>query len=124
MTRRWPIWAFTALSVAVLAAGFAASGGPAQGRAEKRDRTRDSDLSAIQMLLSCKADAAGRLITDPTPTEACPMTPRLADPFTGAPYRIEPIAPASVRLCADFELPPDLPGRDASGCSVHRVVAD
>lgn len=126
MVRHWPVMALTALSLAVLVAGIVATGGPAQGRAERRDGARQRDLSDIQALLSCKAQQAGRVLTDPTPTEACPMTPRLADPFTGAPYRIERVAPDSVRLCAGFELPPDdaAQGRDGSGCTVQRIVVD
>lgn len=121
MARRWAVWALTALSLAVLAAGLVASGGPAQGRAEKRDRIRDNDLSAIRSLLDCKAQQAGQVVTDPTPTEACPMTPRLADPFTGAPYRIELVAPDSIRLCAGFELPTEPSRRDEAGCTVQQI---
>lgn len=126
MARPWPVCALTALSLAVLVAGIVATGGPAQGRAEKRDQTRERDLSGIQSLLFCKAQQAGRVGTDPTPTEACPMAPRLADPFTGAPYRIELVAPDSIRLCAGFETQPDLPdqGRDESGCTVQRIVVE
>lgn len=126
MARRWPVWGLTALSLAVLVAGIVATGGPAQGRAEKRDATRLRDLSEIQTLLHCKAQQAGQVGTDPTPTDACPMTPRLADPFTNAPYRIELVAPDRVRLCAAFELPPE-PGDyapDASGCIVQRIVVE
>ncbi|MTD98670.1 hypothetical protein GIY56_00010 [Paracoccus sp. YIM 132242] len=126
MARRWFVRALAALSLAVLAAGIIATGGPAQGRAERRDQARQRDLSEIQSLLACKAQQAGRVGTDPTPTEACPMTPRLADPFTGAPYRIEQVAPDTLRLCAGFELPPEAQdhGPDASGCMVQRVVPD
>lgn len=124
MVRRWPVWALTALSLGVLAAGLVATGGPAQGRAEKRDQTRLRDLSEIQSLLSCKAHQDRRLGTDPSPTEACPMTPRLADPFTALPYRIELVAPDTLRLCAGFELPPDTRdhGPDDAGCIVQQVV--
>ena len=126
MARRWPIWALTAVSLVVLAVGIALTGGPAQGRSEKRDQARQDDLSDINGLLFCKAQQAGRVDTDPTPTEACPMTPRLADPFTGAPYRIERVAPDTLRLCAGFELPPDVPGdgRDAQGCIIRRIALD
>ena len=124
MARRWPVWALTMLSLAVLAAGFVASGGPAQGRAEKRDRTRGRDLSEIQSLLSCKTSEAGQVVTNPTPTEACPMTPRLADPFTGAPDRIELVGPDSIRLCAGFELPAQFSTRDEACCTVQRTVSD
>lgn len=124
MARRWPVWALTALSLAILVAGLVASGGPAQGRAEKRDQTRDSDLSQIRSLLFCKSRQAGQVVTDPTPTEACPMTPRLADPFTGAPYRIELVAPDSLRLCAGFEVRPETDARDETGCTVQRIVPD
>ncbi|WP_295046952.1 hypothetical protein [uncultured Paracoccus sp.] len=111
----------TALSLAVLAAGLAATGGPARGRAEQRDRTRDNDLTAIRLLLDCKARQEGKMTVDPTPTEACPMTPRLADPFTGAPYRIEPVAPDSIRLCAGFELPAEPSVRGDAGCRVWQA---
>ena len=123
MVRRWPVWALTALSLVVLAAGLVATGGPAQGRAERRDQTRSMDLSGIQGLLVCKAHQDRRLGTDPTPTEACPMTPRLADPFTAAPYRIELIAPDTIRLCAAFELSPrGDDGSDESGCIIQQVT--
>lgn len=126
MARPWPVWALTALSLATLAAGIVATGGPGQGRAERRDETRQHDLSAIQSLLACKAQQAGSLGTEPTPTEACPMTPRLADPFTNAPYRIEIVPPDSIRLCAGFELPTEAQdyGPDASGCIVQRIALD
>ena len=124
MARRWPVWALTVLSVAILIAGVVVTGGPARGQAERRDKTRDGDLSQIQSLLHCKSQQAGQVVIDPTPTEACPMTPRLADPFSGAPYRIELVAPDSLRLCAGFELPVESPnhGRDASGCTVQQIV--
>lgn len=124
MVRHWPVRALAALSLAVLAAGIAASGGPAQGRAERRDQTRDRDLSEIQSLLHCKAQVAGQVVTDPAPTEACPATPRLADPFTAAPYRIELVAPDSIRLCAAFERPAPFSARDGSGCIVQRIAVD
>ena len=123
MARRWPIWALTAVSLVVLATGIALTGGPAQGRAEKRDHARQDDLSDINGLLFCKAQQAGRVDTDPTPTEACPMTPRLADPFTAAPYRIELVAPDTIRLCAAFELSPrGDDGSDESGCIIQQVT--
>ena len=123
MARRWPIWALTAVSLVVLATGIALTGGPAQGRAEKRDQVRQDDLSDINGLLFCKAQQAGRVDTDPTPTEACPMTPRLADPFTAAPYRIELVAPDTIRLCAAFELSPRGDGgSDESGCIIQQVT--
>lgn len=124
--KRWPVWALTALSLSVLGAGIAVTGGPAQGRAEKRDQAREADLSDLHGLLFCKAQQAGQAGIDPTPTEACPMTPRLADPFTGAPYRIERLAPDILRLCAGFERPSDRPGqdRDAAGCIVRRIAVD
>lgn len=123
MVRRWPVWALTALSLTVLGAGLVMTGGPGQGRAERRDQTRSMDLSEIQGLLICKAHQDRRLGTDPTPTDACPMTPRLADPFTDTPYRIELIAPDTIRLCADFELPPRDDSRsDESGCIIQQVT--
>ena len=123
MARHRAVLALTALSVSVAVAGIIATGGPAQGRAERRDQVRAQDLSEIQMLLTCKAQQAGRVGTDPTPIEACPMTPRLADPFTGAPYRIDLVPPDSLRLCAGFELPaPDQPfSPDESGCILQRI---
>lgn len=126
MVRPWPVWALSALSLAVLVAGIVATGGPAQGRAEKRDQTRQRDLSEIHGLLLCKAQQAGKVTTDPTPIEACPQTPRLADAFTSTPYRIELVPLDSIRLCAGFELPSDTMehGHDQSGCIVHRIVLD
>lgn len=126
MDRRWPVWGLTALSVAILTAGVIATGGPAQGRAEKRDQARQQDLSEIQMLLACKSQQAGHVVTDPAATDACPATPRLADPFTGTPYRIESVTADTIRLCAGFELPPERhnAARDDAGCIVQRIVID
>lgn len=121
MARRWAVHGLTVLGVTVLAAGLVATGGPGQGRAEKRDRTRDNDLAQIETLLDCKAQQAGQVVVDPTPTEACPMTPRLADPFTAAPYRVELVPPDSVRLCADFEQQAEMSLRDEAGCRVGRI---
>ncbi|WEF25406.1 hypothetical protein [Paracoccus sp. S3-43] len=121
MARRWAVQGLTVLGVTVLAAGLVATGGPGQGRAERRDQTRDNDLAQIQSLLDCKAQQAGHVVIDPTPTEACPMTPRLADPFTAAPYRVELVAPDSIRLCAGFELPVEMSLRDEAGCRVWRI---
>ncbi|MBK4215367.1 hypothetical protein JJJ17_05450 [Paracoccus caeni] len=125
MVRKWPVWGFVALCLAVLVAGLIATGGPAQGRAEKRDQVRTGDLSALYQLLLCKARETGSLGTDPTPTEACPMTPRLADPFTAAPYRVELVDAQNLRLCADFEIgvnkQADYFTHDADGCLIERV---
>lgn len=124
MVKRWPVWGLVGLSLTVLAAGLIATGGPAQGRAEKRDETRQRDLAELWQQLACKSVETGALLTDPTPTEACPATPRLADPFSETPYRVEQVDEQNLRLCAGFELPVDpqrnYGGRDAAGCVVQR----
>lgn len=132
MTRRskgWATAAIAALGVAAIAGGILIAGGPGQGRAERRDDARRSDLWALQAQLDCLAREKGRLDVDVEPTAACPSKPRRVDPITGEIYRIEPIDDENLRLCATFELPPagNLPryagqgSFDDKGCMVMNL---
>lgn len=104
-------WAIAALAVLAIAAGLAVTGGPFQGRIERRDDLRRSDLAALARQAQCIFAAEGRADGDLAQTATCPEPPRLQDPFTGAPYRIEALDARHLRLCADFELEPEQQGR-------------
>ena len=102
----WATRALAALSVAAVAAGLWVAGGPARARMERQDEARESDLMRLSAHIDCLA-LDGRMPADLAETDRCPGPIRRADPYTGTPYRVEPLAPASYRLCADFALPPD-----------------
>lgn len=101
----WPVWAIAALAAALIVAGLTMTGGPMQGRAERRDEVRMGDLDALLLQADCRAGELGELTTDLAPTAACPATPRAADPFTDEPYQVEIVDAHNLRLCAGFELP-------------------
>ncbi|SIR05136.1 hypothetical protein SAMN05421641_12235 [Paracoccus thiocyanatus] len=126
MTKGWAAIALALLAVAAVIAGLAATGGPGQARKERRDRERESDLANLSRLVLCLARENGDRLPATLKTSAeCDWQLRLADPFTGAPYRYEAMDARSYRLCADFELPqrpPILGDRDAAGC-IHRSFA-
>ncbi|SDE65436.1 hypothetical protein SAMN05421538_10937 [Paracoccus isoporae] len=96
--------------LAVLA-GFATSGGPIQARKENRDMTRWEDLQQISLHIACRADEAGTLPDAPAETPGCPAPPRMADPYTDAPYLYAPTGPRHWRICAGFERPQALKAR-------------
>jgi len=101
----WATIAIALLAAAALGGGLALSGGPGQGRKERRDEARHQDLQRLSSLVQCRANAEGGLPADLLNTPACPETARREDPFTAAPYRYEAIDARSFRLCAGFELP-------------------
>lgn len=128
--RRNPaVWGIAGLAVAAIAGGLAVTGGPGQGRAERRDDLRLADLMAIAGHLDCRADAGGGVVTDLSPSPACPAIVRASDPFTGTAYRVEVVDAQNLRLCAGFDLPqpsgalqPRDRGVGADGCIVHRLA--
>jgi hypothetical protein len=95
------------LVAAAVAFGLAATGGPKAGRMEKRDETRLGDLHRVGDYVLCLADHDDRTLpADLTPDPICIDVQgrvRLADPFTGAPYRYERLDPSTFRICASFE---------------------
>ena len=95
-------WAIAAVALAGIGAGLWLSGGPGEGRAERRDALRQGDLAALAAQAQCLA-AEGRAVPPLAPTEGCPATPRLADPATGEAYGIEPVEDGRLRLCAARE---------------------
>lgn len=128
MARRGGIRAIhglAALTVATIIGGLWISGGPMQGRAERRDATRASDISALINQADCLASQTGALSADLAATQVCTATPRLADPYTNEPYRIELIDDRNLRLCASFEtmeegvVPEAWLQLDEGGCVVH-----
>jgi|GEM_PF-211511 len=128
MSGRRAVAALAILGAAAIGAGLALTGGPAQGRAERRDAVRESDLHWLDQHVTCRAQAEGRLPGDLAGTAACPLTVRIADPFTAAPYRYEVIGARAWRLCADFNTPPPADMsygmRDAAGCFTGNLPAN
>lgn len=106
----WPSWLLAGLAAVLVAAGLWVSGGPAAGRAERRDQAREGDLGAIQGVLACASGAGEALpasldALNGGPDGLCGPVPRRADPFTGAPYPYERLGERRYRLCAGFERP-------------------
>jgi len=100
----WPAIAIAALAVVAIILGLIATGGPMQGRKERRDEVRQADLWRLGALAECLSrEAGGPLPETLAPTIACPGEVRLADPYTGAPYRYEVVAERRIRVCATFE---------------------
>lgn len=125
MTRRWPALAIGALSAAAVAVGLLMAGGPGHARKQARDAQREQDLTAMTVWIDCLARAEGTLPAEPAAHEQCPWDQRVADPYTGQPYRYEVTGPSLYRICAEFELPPQRPvdqwTRNAAGCLVREV---
>lgn len=120
-SRGWPAILIAVLAALAIGAGLTLTGGPGQARQERRDQSRESDLSRLAVLVRCLAEAGGRRLPDRLEsTPDCNWQVQLNDRFTGKPYRYEVIGPRRYRLCADFELPenrpPDLRDRDDAGC--------
>lgn len=103
---RWPAWAIAALSIAVISAGLSITGGPLQGRAERRDQIREADLNALAGQARCIYRAEGRNDANLSPTSTCPDDLRQVDPFSAVPYTVEAVDTRNIRLCATFEQPP------------------
>lgn len=93
-----------ALTAALIGTGLSITGGPAQGRAEKRDAMRAEDLRTLSANINCQSTALeGAMPSAPQKTDSCAQDITLTDPFTGTPYRFEPINDRQYRLCATFE---------------------
>lgn len=106
------------VAVAAISAGLWLSGGPAEGRAERRDALREADLAALAAQAQCLA-AEGRAVPPLAPIEGCPAEPRLADPATGEGYEIAPLAEGRLRLCAARETAaPWAPDPARPGCII------
>ena len=109
---RFRIQGFAALGIAALAllavvGGLWLAGGPARGRMERRDDIRMDDLRRLADHIACLSGGSGRMPADLAESAGCPGPIRRADPFTGQPYRIEPLEGRKYRLCAGLELPPE-----------------
>ncbi|WP_299908846.1 hypothetical protein [uncultured Paracoccus sp.] len=130
LSKGWATHAITALGLAAIVGGFLIAGGPGQGRAERRDDLRRSDLWSLQAQLDCLARERRVLSPMIESTAACPSTPRLSDPATGQAYVVEQIDDENLRLCASFEAAPEDPTRprhagqagfDERGCMVMNL---
>ena len=87
----------------VLVLGLWATGGPLQGRAERRDRQRQQDLTEMAKWIDCLSILPAGLPETLTPTQACPFTGNLNDPLTGQPYAYRKNTGNAYLLCAQFE---------------------
>lgn len=75
-------------------------GGPGQGRKERHDETRRSDV--LRLVNQCFPQ--DQPIPAELSTEICGDV-RLVDPFMDAPYRYERVADDRFIICAAYELP-------------------
>lgn len=100
----WPAFAIAGMVALAIGLGLAVTGGPGQGRKERRDEMRLEDLNQLSAQVYCLARAsAGQLPTDLSSTALCPGALRRADPYSGQPYRYDILSPETYRLCAGFE---------------------
>lgn len=91
---------------AAVVLGVWATGGPMQGRAERRDEVRFQDLLSLKEQVDCLADAANRTLPARLEeTDLCLIADRYVDPFTGEPYVYKRVSATGFRLCAEFEAP-------------------
>ena len=125
---RLAVWCLTALVATMLALALVQTGGPATGRAEKRDLARLDDLGALERFVICVARKDGQTALPDTlaPVAACPDDTPRDDPFTGAPYRYARLGGTEFRLCATFEMPARLDYRASqldreTGCITGRI---
>jgi len=92
------------LAAALVVAGLATVGGPGQGRIERRDETRLSDLQRLATYVRCVADTQQQSLPDALrPVETCQAEMRFDDPYSGTAYRYEKLTDTAFRLCARFE---------------------
>lgn len=99
------VWGIAGLALLLISVGLTITGGPLQGRSERRDAVRYEDLMRLSQQARC-LHGANQLQEGEQlgPTAACPDDARHADPYTDQPYRIEALDPQHLRLCASFEL--------------------
>ncbi|MFA5581935.1 MAG: hypothetical protein WDA25_08295 [Paracoccaceae bacterium] len=101
-----PALLLAGMGVAAIILGLSVTGGPTQGRMERRDEQRRQDVNALSFQINCLAQNAGNQLPQVIEsTDECLFTGRLNDPLTDIPYRYEPLGNHSYRLCAAFETP-------------------
>jgi hypothetical protein len=125
---RLVVIAFGLVVLAAVAAGLAVVGGPDTGRRDRRDVARLDALRQIADALACHADAGAEparpaALAEITPACLAPdAAPRLADPRSQAPYRIEHPAGDRATVCADFEAAiPEYSRRLLGACPSNRL---
>lgn len=84
-------------------AGFMVVGGPGQARMERNDETRVSDLRRLGQYYRCQLDEWQRSGISPNRCSGQGQKPDLADPVTGAPYRVVGPSGTMFEICASFE---------------------
>lgn len=107
MTRAALFAAAAGLTVAAVAAGLWAVGGPDAARREAEDQRRLADLRAIAAMLRCESGTPPPVALEPVVLRGwcggrIPAPGQLRDPFTGARYRYTRAADGSFRICAEF----------------------
>lgn len=106
-----PAIALGVLVAAAIVAGLLTVGGPGQGRIERRDSERLSDLHRLESYVACVAALGdGTLPESLDPDERCAGSDYLVDPFTSEPYRYEKLSETGYRICARFEQVGNVPG--------------
>jgi len=94
-----------ALVLVAVIVGLFVVGGPATGRAEKRDEARWQDLRHLATFAKCVAKTSGELPETLGPFDECGTDIPFVDVITQNPYWYEKLSEISFRLCADLELP-------------------
>lgn len=126
MSRGWSAWLIAALALVAVVIGLYMTGGPDLARKERRDNERMQELLAVGTWVDCVAGELGSLPPTLQKSQQCDWMPRIDDPYTGAPYRYEVLAPNRYRICANFDLPPppreDRWARDAQGCITRDFI--
>lgn len=105
----WASLALAGVATAAVIAGIAIDGGPMYARKEKRDDERMTEVNRFSVQINCLSERGNAIVmpTDFTPTDECPAEVSMKDPYTGEPYKVEPLENGKYRICAPFELTPE-----------------
>jgi hypothetical protein len=110
MFERLPQIAIGALVLAGITVGVIATGGPERGRAERRDKDRQSDIRSLAYHVECLTGPTGQLPDDLTPTDTCPANGVDFKDETDKPYTYQKVTESEYLLCAAYEYPAALWG--------------
>ncbi|MGL4237165.1 DUF5671 domain-containing protein [Tabrizicola sp.] len=101
-----PVFGLAGLAVVFISVGFWVVGSPAQGRLERRNAERMSDLSTLARCFdnfdAAQLAALPERLTEPLPCSGASKAAPL-DPLTDEPYRFEYKSGRKFSVCASFE---------------------
>lgn len=103
-TGRWLLIAAGMVVAITVVAAIMVMGTPGAQRQLRQDERRVRDLDSLRDDVEAWAKQRGELPPDLATLERRPgVRLRVTDPFTGEPYRYEPIDARRYRLCATFQ---------------------